>query len=874
MKKILKLLLVDTCTFGKNGNIFLPNQDLEPLRSDKSSTRNQNEHETLLNSWKESEDYADHIQKDIAVSSGPSKIFNPNNNVTNSSFIGKLETSILDDRIIDFRENYNLKSDAIITIQPMSNDDNSFKTQDQEFSLEGLEPISIFTNDATYTFNDVEKEIPTVNVYSRNDEEEFLLVTKSKEGPIKRISTTNKKNGRNTEIAPILPGIYAMIKEEDIDYEELNRKFKYSEKTIHNGTSMAHNFFSRFESYFRPNGRKLTEQTNECQEYYVVELAVAYESSFCAKVGGTEEAAVDEVVSLVAAVNHKFEQPGVCIKIVLSHLEGYCDSKVDPYTSIVNLRISGCDECEEGAIHRVRDYWIEHRQPIKRDSMALFSGTDFQGGEVGCSWKQAVCQSYMYGVNHVTFTGSANVRAVLIAHELGHNIGASHSSEGYIMHEIIDSAENGFAVGSKDAMLDILSSRRCSDVCASHLCCVDNSECDNGLFCDGIESCDGYGCVPSTVSPCDDGDICTEDICHEGDQTCTHIPIPGCCETNSDCDNGLFCDGEEICSNHVCMKASEGPCEDDDVCTLDSCNEEQDICVYEEAPECASPSLEPSQADFPSSQPSHAPSMVDSGEPTMSPSLSPTTFDSEEPSSLPTMISSTSPTDYPSTLPSTACVEDSDCDNGRFCDGVETCVEGTCHYSPTLLCDDGDDCTYDVCQAFFERCVYYVVPNCYPTSSPTEFPSVEPSVVPSSLPTEASSLFPTLSSLPTIAPSGVASSAPSVPPTDVSSAVPSSDPTAMSSSIPSNIPTSRPTYSPSVTGSLSPSLLPSLSPSLSPSSHPSLLPSSSLSTIPTIFSSSRPSSYPSAVPTLSSSILPTSLPLLIPSRMPSSSPHQ
>ena len=45
------------------------------------------------------------------------------------------------------------------------------------------------------------------------------------------------------------------------------------------------------------------------------------------------------------------------------------------------------------------------------------------------------------------------------------------------------------------------------------------------------------------------------------------------------------------------------------------------------------------------------------------------------------------------------CESNEDCDDGRFCNGEETCQTGACTPSAPLVCDDGDQCTTDVCDA-------------------------------------------------------------------------------------------------------------------------------------------------------------------------------
>jgi len=52
------------------------------------------------------------------------------------------------------------------------------------------------------------------------------------------------------------------------------------------------------------------------------------------------------------------------------------------------------------------------------------------------------------------------------------------------------------------------------------------------------------------------------------------------------------------------------------------------------------------------------------------------------------------------------CLSDADCSNGLFCDGEERCIEGWCAPGTTVTCDDGNDCTTDICSEEEGGCVF------------------------------------------------------------------------------------------------------------------------------------------------------------------------
>lgn len=50
--------------------------------------------------------------------------------------------------------------------------------------------------------------------------------------------------------------------------------------------------------------------------------------------------------------------------------------------------------------------------------------------------------------------------------------------------------------------------------------CDTASDCDDGLYCNGTEACTGGVCAPGTATDCDDGIACTEDVCVEARRAC------------------------------------------------------------------------------------------------------------------------------------------------------------------------------------------------------------------------------------------------------------------------------------------------------------------------------------------------------------------
>jgi hypothetical protein len=126
---------------------------------------------------------------------------------------------------------------------------------------------------------------------------------------------------------------------------------------------------------------------------------------------------------------------------------------------------------------------------------------------------------------------------------------------------------------------------------------ADGAPCDDGLFCNGTDSCSGGTCGQHAGDPCaggpecddacdegadtcavsagtgctDDGNGCTDDAC-DGAGTCAHPP------NTAPCDDGLFCTGADTCSGGACTGHAGDPCAGGPECN-DVCNEAADTCA-------------------------------------------------------------------------------------------------------------------------------------------------------------------------------------------------------------------------------------------------------------------------------------------------------
>ena len=191
--------------------------------------------------------------------------------------------------------------------------------------------------------------------------------------------------------------------------------------------------------------------------------------------------------------------------------------------------------------------------------------------------------------------------------------------------------------------------------CAGAGECETDGDCDDGLWCNGAESCDQGTCTGGD-DPCpDDGLFCNgTESCDEAADRCegSGDPCP---------DDGFFCNGMESCdeAGDQCVHAGN-PCgPDGNACTDDVCNETSDACEY---PCAAATPGDACCADA-----------ACSGEPICDGSI---------------------------------CLGDGDCDDGVFCNGAETCLDSACQAGIPPCGEDGQYCNgIESCDEGGDRCV-------------------------------------------------------------------------------------------------------------------------------------------------------------------------
>lgn len=211
--------------------------------------------------------------------------------------------------------------------------------------------------------------------------------------------------------------------------------------------------------------------------------------------------------------------------------------------------------------------------------------------------------------------------------------------------------------------------------------CLTNAQCNDGLFCNGAETCVNGTCQPGTAPACDDGLACTSDFCSPATDMCAHTP------NHASCDDGQYCNGSEVCDlTSGCQSGTAPVCNDTIPCTVDACDEATDSCTHTPNSGTCNDGLYCNGSEVCDAIQGCLPGMA----PNCSDGIGCTTDACDE-----------------ATDSCTHAPQDSACNDGVFCDGVEICHPTLgCQEGPAPDCSDSVPCTVDACDPSSDACVH------------------------------------------------------------------------------------------------------------------------------------------------------------------------
>ena len=279
--------------------------------------------------------------------------------------------------------------------------------------------------------------------------------------------------------------------------------------------------------------------------------------------------------------------------------------------------------------------------------------------------------------------------------------------------------------------------------------CQANSDCNDGLFCNGLERCDADGHCVAGKSPCDDAVKCTQDICDEEANSCSHLadhtlcddrdPCNGVeyCDTVLDCKPGSVpdCNDNLACTDDSCEKGQgcvhtpvDSKCDDSVACTTDTCDA-QTGCKHEAKSElcddhisCTTKKCDVSAGCLYTPVDSQCADAISCTVETCNPASG---CESRKDSSLCTDGQLCEP-DSVIANPASGCADppqcekDEDCNDSLYCNGVETCVNLKCVRGSAPDCNDNLPCTVDSCDEAAKACSHVGVDSVCSNGNPCD----------------------------------------------------------------------------------------------------------------------------------------------------------
>jgi len=435
----------------------------------------------------------------------------------------------------EFMKNHQMKQGIDLPMIKIS-ERNTIKVNGAVHSMDDLLPMDVFSPDATYMDDGKEKPLPAVAMFMKVASDNTMLVTKGPGGNVQTIDITYA-DGSNTFMEEVSGGVLAVMLPEARDKEAMSKFIMAETKLLgESGNNSSEPQIGRSSSgnakEIGLGWRKLMEQSDSsreerhlqsgCSMLRVIEVAIAYDSSFCSKMNGASNAnaAAQQIVARASTLY----QNNFCGKIQITYLEGFCDPSTDPYAAGVRPNQSGCGN--SGLLQFFSSFWGTNRGSVRRDTAHLFSGTALEcnnaGCVIGCASVQSLCStSSSYGVNHITFFTDRQLQSDLLAHELGHNCGATHGNPNN--NQVISNYLAGSSCISVEPSQPLIPNwstcTRGSSTCANNwVCCVAPADVSSGkatcrpnlsaAYCASSSTVPNWSTCRRNVDTCGDGYTC------------------------------------------------------------------------------------------------------------------------------------------------------------------------------------------------------------------------------------------------------------------------------------------------------------------------------------------------------------------------------
>ncbi len=205
--------------------------------------------------------------------------------------------------------------------------------------------------------------------------------------------------------------------------------------------------------------------------------------------------------------------------------------------------------------------------------------------------------------------------------------------------------------------------------------------CSDGNPCTSGDTCSGGVCTSGGPKDCDDDSVCTQDSCDPNAGGCVNAKLEGACDDGDACTNG------DMCTDGKCVGVAPD-CDDGNVCTTDFCKSDAG-CQHDNNSEACDDGAPCTTGD------QCKDGACEKGFPTVCDDGNPCTKDVCDPKLV---------TDLSKGCTSTNVADL--CEDGDACTLGDACKGGVCKSGGPKDCDDGNACTTDTCDKETGECKF------------------------------------------------------------------------------------------------------------------------------------------------------------------------
>lgn len=202
----------------------------------------------------------------------------------------------------------------------------------------------------------------------------------------------------------------------------------------------------------RKKRRKNKNKKPKGRNCRTVKLAVAFDNMLCSRLDNSPSKAIAYIKSVVKYTSDILKRD-TCIELRLVHVDAHCKDKRDPY-SFQNAVMKVRPSSRSGYIlNRFSNTFSGRRKSVNRNVAYFFSGFFDGTGVAGAAFVGVTCSTQGYGWAELGFRP-------IFTHEMGHTLGAYHSSSGIMRASYFSGMPVVFSTSSKGQISRFLGSTR------------------------------------------------------------------------------------------------------------------------------------------------------------------------------------------------------------------------------------------------------------------------------------------------------------------------------------------------------------------------------------------------------------------------------